>query len=89
MRGLPHEVRVVDRRTVDEELDDLIDDLETRLAGAESGADTAPGTAPPERFFLMYTSVPIFRASYGPLYLTAIFCRSSACVVSALAYDPS
>jgi S-DNA-T family DNA segregation ATPase FtsK/SpoIIIE len=53
VRDLPHEVRVVDRRTVDEELDDLIDDLETRLAGAESGADTAPGTAPPARFFLI------------------------------------
>ncbi len=60
VRGLPHEVRVADRRTVEDELDDLIDDLETRLAGADSGVDTAPGAAslpgvvaPPERFFLI------------------------------------
>jgi DNA segregation ATPase FtsK/SpoIIIE, S-DNA-T family len=65
VRDLPHEVRIVDRRTVEDELDDLIDDLETRLAGAESGADpesgAAPGlgpdagsaAAPPERFFLI------------------------------------
>ena len=45
VRDLPHEVRIVDRRTVDEELDDLIDDLETRLAGAESGADPGVGAA--------------------------------------------
>jgi DNA segregation ATPase FtsK/SpoIIIE-like protein len=53
VRGLPHEVRVVDRRMVEDELDDLIDDLEARLAGAESGADTVPAAAPPERFFLV------------------------------------
>jgi hypothetical protein len=66
VRDLPHEVRVVDRRTVEDELDDLIDDLETRLAGAEPGADpqgAAPdpgpaagsgaGAAPPDRFFLI------------------------------------
>jgi hypothetical protein len=68
VRGLPHEVRVADRRTVEDELDDLIDDLETRLAGAEAGADTpgaapgpgpdsgssaAPDAAPPERFLLI------------------------------------
>jgi hypothetical protein len=52
VRELPHEVRVVDRRTVEDELDDLIDDLETRLAGAEAGADTQDA-APPERFFLI------------------------------------
>ena len=53
VRDLPHEVRVVDRRTVEEELDDLIDDLETRLAGAEAGAEDFQGAAPPERFFLI------------------------------------
>jgi S-DNA-T family DNA segregation ATPase FtsK/SpoIIIE len=53
VRDLPHEVRIVDRRTVEDELDDLIDDLETRLADAESGADTASGAAPTERFFLI------------------------------------
>ncbi|HEV2537691.1 MAG TPA: FtsK/SpoIIIE domain-containing protein [Streptosporangiaceae bacterium] len=59
-RDLPHEVRIVDRRTVEDELDDLIDDLETRLAGAESGAEPGAesgadpqGAAPPERFFLV------------------------------------
>jgi len=53
VRDLPHEVRVVDRRTVEDELDDLIDDLETRLAGAEAGAEDFQGAAPPERFFLI------------------------------------
>ena len=63
VRDLPHEVRIADRRTVEEELDDLIDDLETRLAGAigfgrrrglpGAGAAAGSGGAPPERFFLI------------------------------------
>jgi S-DNA-T family DNA segregation ATPase FtsK/SpoIIIE len=63
VRDLPHEVRIADRRTVEDELDDLIDDLEARLAGADPdpGADPTgavlPGAvfegAPPERFFLI------------------------------------
>jgi hypothetical protein len=44
--NLPHEVRIADRRTAADALDDLIDDLDARLAG--SG-----GTAQPERFFLV------------------------------------
>jgi hypothetical protein len=52
VRNLPHEVRIADRRTVEDELDDLVDDLETRLEGAEPGADPQ-GAAPPERFFLI------------------------------------
>jgi len=47
--NLPHEVRIADRRTADEALDELIDDLEARLAGPD-GAD---GGAQPERFFLI------------------------------------
>jgi len=44
--GLPHEVRIADRRTADEALDDLLDDLDARLAGVD-------GAARPERFFLV------------------------------------
>jgi hypothetical protein len=44
--NLPHEVRVADRRTAADALDELIDDLDTRLAGAD-------GPAQPERFFLV------------------------------------
>jgi DNA segregation ATPase FtsK/SpoIIIE, S-DNA-T family len=43
---LPHEVRIADRRTAADALDDLIDDLDARLAGTG-------GTAQPERFFLV------------------------------------
>jgi S-DNA-T family DNA segregation ATPase FtsK/SpoIIIE len=57
VRDLPHEVRIADRRTVADELDDLIDDLETRLEGQDSpGSGSAAGsggTAQPERFFLI------------------------------------
>ena len=47
MRSLPHEVRVADRRTAADELDDLAEDLEARLDGPSSGV------AQPERFFLL------------------------------------
>jgi DNA segregation ATPase FtsK/SpoIIIE, S-DNA-T family len=50
--NLPHEVRIADRRTAGEALDELINDLEARLAGPE-GADRAGGGAQPERFFLI------------------------------------
>jgi len=43
---LPHEVRIADRRTAAEALDDLLDDLDARLAGVD-------GAARPERFFLV------------------------------------
>jgi DNA segregation ATPase FtsK/SpoIIIE, S-DNA-T family len=46
LRHLPHEVRIADRRTAGETLDDLLDDLDARLA--DSG-----GAARPERFFLI------------------------------------
>jgi DNA segregation ATPase FtsK/SpoIIIE, S-DNA-T family len=53
--NLPHEVRIADRRSADEALDELIDDLEARL-GASDGADGGygrSGVAAPERFFLI------------------------------------
>jgi len=50
VRSLPHEVRIADRRTVADELDDLAADLEARLEGSGSGPG---GPAPPERFFLV------------------------------------
>ncbi|HEY1322961.1 MAG TPA: FtsK/SpoIIIE domain-containing protein [Streptosporangiaceae bacterium] len=37
VRNLPHEVRIADRRTAAEELDDLADDLEARLEGSGGG----------------------------------------------------
>ena len=46
LRSLPHEVRIADRRTAGEALDDLLDDLDVRLADAD-------GSARPERFFLI------------------------------------
>ncbi|HJY56412.1 MAG TPA: FtsK/SpoIIIE domain-containing protein, partial [Streptosporangiaceae bacterium] len=46
LRSLPHEVRIADRRTAGEALDDLLDDLDGRLADAD-------GSARPERFFLI------------------------------------
>jgi len=52
VRNLAHEVRIADRRTIEDELDDLVDDLENRLEGAEPGADPQ-GAAQPERFFLI------------------------------------
>jgi S-DNA-T family DNA segregation ATPase FtsK/SpoIIIE len=47
LRSLPHEVRIADRRTAGEALDDLLDDLDARLADASGVA------ARPERFFLI------------------------------------
>ncbi len=47
LRSLPHEVRIADRRTAGEALDDLLDDLDVRLADA-SGV-----SARQERFFLI------------------------------------
>jgi len=47
LRSLPHEVRIADRRTAGEALDDLLDDLDTRLADASGVA------VRPERFFLI------------------------------------
>ena len=54
-RNLPHDVRIVDRRTADEALDDLIDDLEARLAGSDGpgGPGWSGGFTQPERFFLI------------------------------------
>jgi len=63
-RDLPHEVRIADRRTADEALDDLLDDLEARLSGSDgpSGSDGSSGSGgpggpggpvQPERFFLI------------------------------------
>jgi hypothetical protein len=46
LRNLPHEVRIADRRTAGEALDDLLADLDIRLADAD-------GSARPERFFLI------------------------------------
>jgi hypothetical protein len=46
VRGLPHEVRIADRRTAAEELDDLAADLEARLEGSGWAAH-------PERFFFV------------------------------------
>jgi DNA segregation ATPase FtsK/SpoIIIE, S-DNA-T family len=54
VRDLPHEVRIADRRTVEEELDDLVNDLENRLEGQDSGAGAGSGgSVQPERFFLI------------------------------------
>jgi hypothetical protein len=50
VRSLPHEVRIADRRTAAEELDDLAADLEARLEGSGSGPG---GAAHPERFFFL------------------------------------
>jgi hypothetical protein len=52
--NLPHEVRIADRRTAADELDDLAADLEARLEG--SGPFDSPGaegSAQPDRFFLV------------------------------------
>jgi DNA segregation ATPase FtsK/SpoIIIE, S-DNA-T family len=46
LRNLPHQVRIADRRTAGEALDELLDDLDARLAAVD-------GTARPERFFLI------------------------------------
>jgi hypothetical protein len=54
VRNLPHEVRIADRRTAADELDDLAADLEARLEG--SGPVDSPGAeglAQPDRFFLV------------------------------------
>jgi hypothetical protein len=51
VENLPHEVRIADRRTADEALDELIDDLEDRLAGPDGGGGV--GWVKPERFFLV------------------------------------
>jgi DNA segregation ATPase FtsK/SpoIIIE, S-DNA-T family len=50
VRSLPHEVRIADRRTAAEELDDIAHDLEARLEGSGSGLG---GMAQPDRFFLL------------------------------------
>ena len=47
LEQLPHEVRIADRRTAGQALDDLLDDLDTRLAAPDGAA------AQPERFFLV------------------------------------
>jgi DNA segregation ATPase FtsK/SpoIIIE, S-DNA-T family len=44
--GLPHQVRIADRREAGAALDELLDELDTRLADAD-------GPARPERFFLI------------------------------------
>lgn len=49
VRNLPHEVRIADRRTAADELDDLAADLEARL----EGSGPSEGSAQPERFFLV------------------------------------
>lgn len=49
VRNLPHEVRIADRRTAADELDDLAADLEARLEGSPG----AEGSAQPDRFFLV------------------------------------
>jgi len=46
LRNLPHQVRLADRRTAGEALDELLDDLDARLAAVD-------GAARPERFFLI------------------------------------
>jgi DNA segregation ATPase FtsK/SpoIIIE, S-DNA-T family len=46
--GLPHPVRIADRREAGAALEALLDDLDARLAGAD-----ADGPARPERFFLI------------------------------------
>jgi DNA segregation ATPase FtsK/SpoIIIE, S-DNA-T family len=52
VRSLPHEVRIADRRSVAEELDELASDLEARLDGSGSGSGSG-GAGQPERFFLL------------------------------------
>ena len=47
LEQLPHEVRIADRRTAGQALDDLLDDLDARLAASDGAA------AQPERFFLV------------------------------------
>jgi DNA segregation ATPase FtsK/SpoIIIE, S-DNA-T family len=46
LRSLPHQVRIADRRTAADALDELLDDLDARLADSGSSAR-------PERFFLV------------------------------------
>ena len=46
LRNMPHQVRIADRRTAGEALDELLDDLDARLADAD-------GAPRPERFFLI------------------------------------
>jgi S-DNA-T family DNA segregation ATPase FtsK/SpoIIIE len=58
VENLPHEVRLADRRTAGEALDELIDDLDARLAGPAysggvEGLEGFEGAAQPERFFLV------------------------------------
>jgi DNA segregation ATPase FtsK/SpoIIIE, S-DNA-T family len=50
LRSLPHEIRIADRRTAGEALDDLLDDLDARLADASGVSGVS---ARPERFFLI------------------------------------
>jgi hypothetical protein len=50
LRSLPHEVRIADRRTAGEALDDLLDDLDARLADTSGVSGVS---ARPERFFLI------------------------------------
>ena len=49
LRSMPHEVRIADRRTAGEALDDLLDDLDARLADVDGSGVSAR----PERFFLI------------------------------------
>ena len=60
VRNLPHEVRIADRRTAADELDDLAADLEARLEGSgpvgspgAEGSEGPEGAAQPDRFFLV------------------------------------
>jgi DNA segregation ATPase FtsK/SpoIIIE, S-DNA-T family len=46
LRSLPHQVRIADRRTAADALDELLDDLDARLADSDSSVR-------PERFFLV------------------------------------
>ena len=57
LRSLPHEVRIADRRTAGEALDDLLDDLDARLADA-SGVSAPAGTVLPHR-----RAAPLARAA--------------------------
>ena len=58
VRSLPHEVRIADRRTVAEELDDLADDLEARLEGSGRARVRPAGTVLPPR-----RDAPVARAA--------------------------
>jgi DNA segregation ATPase FtsK/SpoIIIE, S-DNA-T family len=51
LRALPHQVRIADRRTAGEALDDLLDELDARLA--DSDGAVSHGAGRPERFFLI------------------------------------